>query len=116
MSSAIRDWWELMILAARTPAFFVPSIATQPTGTPGGICTAGSRGPGRRGVVDHLGPDLKAAAEIDLDYCPVGTARFVLGVTEQSTCGVVVVKRLADRLVYLPQRAGPVGEEGRLAG
>ncbi len=32
----------LMIRAARTPAFFAPSIATQATGIPGGICTAES--------------------------------------------------------------------------
>ena len=32
-----------MIRAASSPAFFAPSIATQATGTPGGICTAESR-------------------------------------------------------------------------
>ena len=31
-----------MIRAARTPAFLAPSIATQATGIPGGICTAES--------------------------------------------------------------------------
>ena len=31
-----------MILAARMPAFLAPSIATQATGTPGGIWTAES--------------------------------------------------------------------------
>ena len=33
----------LIIRAARMPAFFAPSIATQATGIPGGICTAESR-------------------------------------------------------------------------
>src|SRR4029077_5656656 len=32
----------LIIRAASTPAFFAPSIATQATGIPGGICTAES--------------------------------------------------------------------------
>ena len=31
-----------MMRTASNPAFFAPSIATQPTGTPGGICTAES--------------------------------------------------------------------------
>src|SRR5256885_3118809 len=34
--------YELIIRAASKPAFLAPSIATQPTGTPGGICTAES--------------------------------------------------------------------------
>ena len=33
----------LIMRAASKPAFLAPSIATQPTGTPGGICTADSR-------------------------------------------------------------------------
>ncbi len=37
------DHQQLIIRAARTPAFFAPSIATQATGIPGGICTAESR-------------------------------------------------------------------------
>ena len=32
----------MIIRAASTPAFFAPSIATQATGIPGGICTAES--------------------------------------------------------------------------
>src|SRR5687768_4577788 len=32
----------LIMRTASNPAFFAPSIATQPTGTPGGICTAES--------------------------------------------------------------------------
>jgi hypothetical protein len=32
-----------MMRAARTPAFFEPSMATHATGMPGGICTAESR-------------------------------------------------------------------------
>src|SRR5262249_35406099 len=34
---------ELIMRAASSPAFLAPSIATQPTGTPGGICTAERR-------------------------------------------------------------------------
>src|SRR5207253_2487170 len=39
----VAGYHALIIRAASSPAFFAPSIATHPTGTPGGIWTAESR-------------------------------------------------------------------------